>query len=151
MTEEQQSQVEKILDDNPHLRNEPSIAWVLKVVVISMIVAAVIPTAAFLYLDGRASDQRIRQNRNLIERVEAERIGVQERINDFIYAQCIQAEVRDAVYATWGSDLLTVLRSIPGAATDAKVQKLITDLEDGIAQLEPKDEQDCVPPPATSP
>ena len=155
MTEDRsaQEQIAELEEDNPHLvRDEPSIAWVLKVVVLSVLVAAVIPTAAFFYLDSRSSDQRIRQNRNLIEQVEADRIAVQERINAFIYQQCIQAETRDTVYAQWGSDLLLLLRSLPdGAGSDSRVVKLITDLEDGIAQLEPADEQDCVPPPATTP
>jgi hypothetical protein len=134
------------------VRQEPSIAWVLKVVVISMLVAAAIPTTVFVYLDSRSNDQRLRQNRNLIEQVSAERTAVQESVNDFIYNQCIQAELRDAVYAQWGTDLLILLRSMPeGAASDARVQKLIADLEDGISDLEPVDEADCQPPAASPP
>lgn len=152
-TRSAEEQIAKLYEDNPHLtRSEPSIAWVLKVVILSMLVAAAIPTFAFLYLDNQSSDQRIRQNRNLIEQVEQDRIAVQEDINDFIFQQCIQAETRDAVYAQWGADLLIILRSLPdGGRSDAKVQKLIADLEDGIADLEPQDEADCVPPPASTP
>jgi hypothetical protein len=117
-----------------------------------MLVAAAIPTTVFVYLDSRSNDQRLRQNRNLIEQVSAERTAVQESVNDFIYNQCIQAELRDAVYAQWGTDLLILLRSMPeGAASDARVQKLIADLEDGISDLEPVDEADCQPPAASPP
>lgn len=131
---------------------DPSIAWVLKVVVIAMLVASAIPTSVFLYLDNKASDQQFSQNRNLISKVEAERVGVQERVNDFIYQQCLQAEARDTIYAQWGSDLLLLLRALPPQGrTDRNVQKLISDLEDGIEILEPDDEADCVPPPATNP
>lgn len=153
MTEEprtQQQQLDDLIEANPHLeRTEPSIAWVLKVVVISMIVAAVIPTAAFFYLDSKSSDQRIRQNRNLIERVETDRIAVQERINDFIFEQCVQAEARDVVYAQWGGALLRIARRLD--QTDADIRLLIDTLEDGITVLEPEDEKDCTPPAATTP
>jgi hypothetical protein len=148
-----QEQINKLQDDNPHLdrRDEPSIAWVLKVIVMAMLVAAAIPTSLFLYLDNKSSDQRIRQNRNLIEQVADERIAAQEAINDFIFDQCIQAEVRDRVYAQWGGDLLLILNAIPESKSDSRVQKLIADLEDGIADLEPPGEKDCVPPPASTP
>ena len=81
-----------------------------------------------------------KSNRDLI----ADNQEVRDRLARFAYEQCVEAEVRDVVYADWGGALLTISRRLD--QTDRDVRRLITALEDGIAALEPRDEKDCVPP-----
>ena len=96
---------------------------------ISTLLVAAVPTG-YLYMSNH---DRIAENQK-----------ISEELARFTYRQCVEAEVRDVVYADWGGALLTISRRLD--PTDNDVQHLITVLEDGINALEPRNEQDCVPP-----
>lgn len=116
---------------------------------IPMALIMVIPLIAAGLLYNHITDSRIADNQKSISRVEQERIERTMAINGFLFEQCIQAEVRDAVtVAQYRSDIKIARANFPaGPLLDEWVQTRL----DGIAALEPPDEIDCTPPPATSP
>ena len=106
--------------------------FVLRVIAtcaIAMALVASLP-AAYLY---KVNHDRIADNQRIAE-----------ALAQFTYRQCVEAELRDVVYADWGGALLTISRRLD--QTYADVQHLIMVLEDGIEVLEPANESDCVPP-----
>lgn len=95
-------------------------------------------------------NDQIDANEDLIERVNLERIARTRVINEFIYEQCVQAEIRDVVIVRHLRDDLREARATLPAGSPVlreKEQSVI----DGINALEPENEQDCRPPPATQP
>ena len=96
------------------------------------------------------TNDQIRRNVELIKTLNAERIARTQAINEFIYNQCVQAEVRDVIIV---QQLEAAKRR--ARATLPRGSAILEDqlgvLDDGINALEPDTEQDCVPPPAVEP
>lgn len=126
-----------------------SVAFFLKVLTAGVTVAAVIPVAVILFLNHEQTDQRIRDNTSLAIRLNQERIDRQTAINQFIYEQCVEDEVRDTVNVQTDLAIIKVLRLVPHPSRP--IRDVIVSLEDAIAALEPPGEQDCVPPSANKP
>lgn len=85
-----------------------------------------------------------------INRVNQERIARTQVINEFIYEQCLQAEVRDVVIVQQLRAAIKRARaSLP--PNSSVLDQQIQTLKDGIAVLEPANEPDCKPPPAVKP
>jgi hypothetical protein len=85
-----------------------------------------------------------------IDRVNNERIARTQAINEFIYDQCVQAEIRDVVIVQQLQAAIRRARASlpPGSAI---LESQLQTLRDGIAVLEPANEPDCKPPPAVQP
>lgn len=82
--------------------------------------------------------------KNIVNDRIADSQQVSQALARFAFEQCVQAELRDVVYAEWGGALLAISRRLE--QSDSDVRRLITVLEDGIDTLEPPDESDCIPP-----
>jgi hypothetical protein len=139
------------------VKNRPSLplADVIKLLLIGVVIAVLIPTSVTVFLfvnqsdDTRALAQAnsriIKENRDLIKRVETQRLLGDQRA----YEQCVQGEARDTAFAeTWGAALI-VLRQ--GNPTDRALLEFITTIEDNIAKIEPPDEEECKPPTEVTP
>lgn len=85
-----------------------------------------------------------------INRNNNERIARTQAINEFIYQQCLQAEVRDVVIVQQLRAAMKRARSSLPKGSFILEQQLQT-LRDGIEVLEPPNEPDCKPPPAIKP
>ena len=116
---------------------------------IPMALVMVIPLFVAGYLYNDITNDRISGNRALIQEVDRERVERTQAINDFVYSQCLEAEVRDAVAVTqFHSDIRIAKANFPpGSLLDEWIQVR----RDGIVALEPPNESDCDPPPAISP
>ena len=108
-----------------------------------------VPVVVGGVLYNEYNESRIGDNRESIRRVERERIERTRAINEFLFSQCINSEVRDAVTVDqYRSDIkLAKANFPPSRLLDDWIQVRL----DGIVALEPPGEQDCTPPPATSP
>lgn len=95
-------------------------------------------------------NDQLDQNEALIRQVNAERIARTRAINEFIYEQCVEAEIRDVVIVSQLKAALARARATLPADSPVLEQQKQTIL-DGIHALEPDDEPDCRPPPATKP
>lgn len=95
-------------------------------------------------------DDQIDANETLIKRVDAERIERTKAINEFVYEQCVAAEIRDVVIVQQLRAAMARARSSLPAGSPVLRSQLQT-LRDGIAVLEPPNERDCTPPAPTKP
>lgn len=87
-----------------------------------------------------------REDRALIQRVNSERLERARAINEFVYEQCIQAEIRDVVLT---QQLQAAIKRTRASLPDGALRRQqIQVLQDGINVLEPAGEPDCTPPPA---
>lgn len=119
---------------------------VLLTVVLIVAVPLLIGFAAYRDV---TSDQ-FRRAEALARELNGERIERARVINEFIYEQCIQDEIRDVVVVSQLKLALTRARATLPAGSPILLQQEQAIL-DGINALEPEDEQDCSPPPATKP
>lgn len=114
---------------------------------VSVALIIVIPLLIGFWAYRNVVDDQIDANEALIQRVNAERIARTKAINEFIYEQCVQAEVRDVVIVSQLRAAMDRARaSLPAGSPVLEHQLQV--LKDGIAVLEPADEPDCRPPPA---
>ena len=92
---------------------------------------------------------RLNDDLNLVRRLDRERLERAEAINEFVFQQCIEAEVRDVVIVQQLKAAIIRARASlpPGPLLRQQVQAL----KDGINVLEPADEPDCNPPAAVKP
>lgn len=116
-----------------HRQNRVLILRVAASVAIACALIAIIPTYVGFTLYRNVTNDRLRDNQQ-----------VTQAIARFAFEQCVDAELRDVVYAQWGGALLTISRRLD--QSNADIRRLVQVLEDGIATLEPPDERDCVPP-----
>ena len=116
---------------------------------IPMALIMVIPLIAGVIFYSHIANSRIEDNRKLIAEVERERVDRTEAINEFVYGQCLQNEVRDVVIVAQlkAAKQRTIASLPPGPLRRGQLEVL----NDGIFALEPPDEPDCEPPPAKSP
>ena len=114
-------------------QNRVLILRVAATVAITCVLVALIPTYVGFTLYRNVTNDRIEDQEK-----------TDQAIARFAFRQCVEAELRDVVYAEWGGALLTLAREIE--PSDSNVRRLISVLEDGIDTLEPPDESDCVPP-----
>lgn len=147
------------MNDHEHVQLPAS--YVLRLFVIGVMVATILPISVTLYIDHQNSGDRLRENKALIERFSTEnkaltrklnneRIQRQALINKFIYEQCVRAEIRDVVLVQHFQENLRVYRKLL-PAKNPLLARLTQDVNDQIAVLEPEGEKDCVPPPARAP
>lgn len=118
------------------VRNQQERTLILRIAAtcaIAMALIAVIPTFIGFTLYKNIVNDRINDNAD-----------VSQALARFAFQQCVEAELRDVVYADWGGALLTISRRLD--QTDADVRRLVQVLEDGIITLEPPNESDCIPP-----
>lgn len=125
------------------------LALVIKLFVLGATLAAVLPVAVILFLDRQQTDGRLRENAALVRTLNNERIARQRAINQFIFEQCVDAEVRDTVNVKTNLAIIRLLRMAPRPSP--AIRNLIRSLEDSVLALEPPGEKDCKPPAAASP
>jgi hypothetical protein len=114
---------------------------------VTLIMVIPLIIGAFLYRDF--TNDRITDNTRLIMRVEQERIERSRAINAFVYDQCIQSEVRDVIIVEQlRAARARARQSLPAGPLRTEQIEILTD---GIVALEPPNEPDCEPPPATTP
>lgn len=126
-----------------------SFATLIKLLLLGFTFTAVIPIAIVLWIGGSQTDARIKENQKLTLRLNRERVERQREINNFIYRQCIEAEIRDTTQVQTNLAIIHVLR--PVSTRSSSVRNLIMTLEDSILALEPPGEKDCTPPSASTP
>ncbi len=126
-----------------------SFAFLAKTLLLCITLSAILPVAVVLYINHDQTDERIKANTRLSRSLNEERIKRQEAINKFIYRECVDAEIRDAVIVDQNLAILRILRQAP-TQTPA-LSHLAQTLEDGILALEPPGEPDCTPPAASTP
>jgi hypothetical protein len=114
-----------------------------------MALIMVIPLIAAFWVYRHETQARLNEDRALIARVNRERIDRSRAINQFVYKQCVEAEIRDVILVEQLTAAVKRARaSLP--ANSAVRRQQIQILKDGIAALEPAGEPDCTPPPAVT-
>lgn len=140
-----------VFEDGTPVPDQPvSLREALVGALVTFALVIVIPLLVGFAAYRNIVNDQIDQNEALIQRVNGERIARTRAINEFIYEQCVQAEIRDVVIVGHLRDHLAEARATLPAGSPQLLKKE-QDLLDGINALEPENEQDCRPPPATKP
>lgn len=119
-------------------------------VVVTVVLIIAIPLVAGFGAYRSITNHAIQDNENLVRQLNSERIARTKAINEFIYQQCVQAEVRDVVIVQQLRAALVRVRTTLPEGSPLRADQEQT-LLDGINALEPEDEPDCRPPAATKP
>lgn len=117
---------------------------------VAIALVAVIPLLIGFAAYRNVVDDQLDANKALIKSVDAERVERTKAINEFVYEQCVQAEIRDVVIVQQLSAALQRAKAtLPAGSEQLAHQEQV--LLDGIHALEPSNEKDCQPPPAVKP
>jgi hypothetical protein len=141
----------RLFGGRPTTRDERTLALrIASIFAIPMAFIMVIPLIVGFLIYRHEVQARLHEDRHLVEQFREERIERSRAINEFVYEQCLQSEVRDVVIAEQlRAALQRVKATLPAGSLVRQTQEQI--LRDGIAALEPPNEPDCTPPPAVKP
>ena len=137
----------RLFGGRPTTREEQQLAMrIAAIFAIPMALIMVIPLIAGFLFYRHVTNDRLKDNKELIATVSRERIERSRAINGFVFDQCVNAEVRDVVTVEqYRADIRLAKAYFPkGQILDNWIQTRL----DGIAALEPVGEPDCQPPPA---
>lgn len=137
-------------EDKPQVvevRNAIPANVVIRIFVIGVAIAALLPSALTIGLRWHDQDKRIHEveelanaNHDLSDRL----VKVQAQLKGFVSTQCKQAETRDVATVQTNQAILLLLKDVPGSAALARFRQ---SLEDANLLLEPPGEKDCQPGP----
>lgn len=120
---------------------------VIRIFVIGVAIAALLPTGFTIGLRWHDQDTRIREvealaneNHLLADRLEK----VQNQLKGFVAAQCLEAETRDVAQVQTNTAILLLLKDAPNSP-GLRIFK--QSLQDSNRLLEPPGEKDCQPGP----
>lgn len=143
----------EVVDREPQL----PVAVVIKIMVIGITLATVIPTAIVLFLNHQDTANRLAENKALVQqneqltrRFNAERNERLRDTNEFLFDQCQKGELRDAVVVQQNNAVLAILNRIPKSQRSTYMHRLIFSLQDTNRILEPPGEESCKPPPVST-
>ena len=128
------------------------LAFVLKVFIIGIAVAVLIPLGATILINNNQTNHRLAENRNLTEqngKLLDQNKQLTKRLAEFTAEVCLAGERRDTAQVKSNNAIIRVLRLFPD--DNPKLLALITSLQDQNSILEPKGEPDCSAPPGVSP
>lgn len=117
---------------------------------IPMAFIMLIPLVVAAYVYRHETQARFNEDKALVAKVNRERIDRAKALSEFVYQQCLEAEIRDVVITQQLRAAIKRARaSLP--ADSAILRQQVQVLKDGINALEPAGEPDCKPPPVVKP
>jgi len=120
---------------------------VIRIFVIGVAIATLLPTGFTIALRWHDQDRRIKEVEALAQENHelADQLGrVQNQLKGFVATQCLEAETRDVAQVQTNTAILLLLKDVPSTpALRAFKQALV----DANTLLEPPNEKDCQPGP----